>query len=167
MNSDGSTNLIPEYFAYLRGRAELLPVFKFYFPWACCCSIFSILLITYSIEGIVNSNGQTLDYLSMFLNFYIANVLIFNFSTFIETNAFPVFLIVLYVIGLCLLILVLMMGQREFGYEYYKSIDDTLASPVYCLAIILQVWFACIPRWLFNTHRKLVARPEFVKLKDQ
>jgi hypothetical protein len=165
INTDGSANLLPEYYAYLRSKTDLLPVFSFYFPWSCLCAIISTVVISNSCAGIINAEGRTLDFLNMFLASWISNCLIFNISCFIETRAFPVFLVVLQIISLSLLPVVLVMTHNATGYEYYKSISDNF-TPVYCLAIVLQVWIAVMPRFLFRLYRQLIARPEFSKVKD-
>ena len=66
-NTDGSTNNISQYFCFCREKYQstLMGSYKFYYFWAFLSGFVIVNISLRCLSGIVNKNGETLDYFNI------------------------------------------------------------------------------------------------------
>ena len=174
MNSDGSTNNLSAYVCHNRINMKRQLIFWYvrYLFWAVVSGAFCFFNTFHSFGSIISSNGQVNNVYNTSVCVYLSIVVAHHLQLFIETRSFNPGSIFFYLWSLFLVTVVIVLNN-EFkfgsyvGYYYKNQFNVLLASPLFYVCLLLNVFVICLPNIINRILVDVIFYPEFTKIKGQ
>ena len=125
-----------------------------------------------SFGSIISSNGQVNNVYNSAICVYLSIVLAHHLQVCIETRSFNPGLMFFLLMSFGLVIVVIELNNEfksgtYIGYYYRNQFNVLLASPLFYVCLLLNVFVICLPNIINRILVDVLFYPEFTKIKGQ
>lgn len=169
VNSDGSTNNLPDYIHHSRTVISKSVIFYYVASliWAYFCGFFCYTLQVNAMKFIIGSDGKTNDYWGIGTNMLFANIISHHLMILIETRHINILVVIWYAISFGTLFVNIWLNDTLVDEYYMTQWSIMLCSPLFYLTLILEVFVIVLPRLMQLCLHHIVVYPEFAKVRGR